>query len=58
MNLHEINRRTFLGRGAAGLGLVAFNSLMRAATPSGTQGAVNPLDFFQLRGRFGKIFNY
>jgi len=45
MNLHEINRRTFLGRGAAGLGLVAFNSLMRAATPSGTQGAVNPLDF-------------
>jgi hypothetical protein len=43
MNLHEINRRTFLGRGAAGLGLVALNSLLKGATAA--RGAVNPLDF-------------
>src|ERR1044072_3794100 len=42
--LVQINRRTFLGRGAAGLGLVAFNSLLEAAA-TGTRGAVNPLDF-------------
>ncbi|HEY3835202.1 MAG TPA: DUF1501 domain-containing protein [Bryobacteraceae bacterium] len=46
MNLHEINRRTFLGRGAvAGLGMVAFNSLLKAAASSATRGAVSPLDF-------------
>jgi len=42
--LVQINRRTFLGRGAAGLGLVAFNSLLKAAATE-TRGAVNPLDF-------------
>ncbi len=45
----ELNRRTFLGRGAAGLGLVALNSLihprvLRAAAGE-SHGAVNPLDF-------------
>jgi hypothetical protein len=44
MNVHEINRRAFLGRGAAGLGLVAFNSILKAAATS-SRGAVNPLDF-------------
>src|ERR1700686_237854 len=44
MNLQEINRRTFLGRGAAGLGLVAFNSWLKAAS-SASRGGVNPLDF-------------
>src|SRR6202163_4592801 len=48
----HVNRRTFLGRGAAGLGLVALNSLINprllaaaqaAADPS--KGVVNPLDF-------------
>src|SRR5262249_21286855 len=33
-----------LGRGAAGLGLVALNSLMKAA-PAPARGAVDPLDF-------------
>src|SRR5947207_13598618 len=44
MNL-DIRRRTFLGRGAAGLGLVALKSLL-AATGSDTnrwRGVVNPL---------------
>src|SRR5712675_2331937 len=41
----DIRRRTFLGRGAAGLGLVALNSLL-AATGSDAnrwRGVVNPL---------------
>jgi hypothetical protein len=42
--MDSIYRRTFLGRGAAGLGLVALNSLLRAATPA-SRGVVNPLDF-------------
>jgi Protein of unknown function (DUF1501) len=41
---NDVNRRTFLGRGAAGIGLVAFHSLMRAADNQ-THGMVNPLDF-------------
>jgi hypothetical protein len=48
----NVNRRTFLGRGAAGLGLVALNSLidprlLRAAQAANSQsrGVVNPLDF-------------
>jgi hypothetical protein len=50
--VREMNRRTFLGRGAAGLGLVALNSLLNprlsaaaaAANPQ-AKGVVNPLDF-------------
>jgi hypothetical protein len=48
----ESNRRTFLGRGAAGLGLVALNSLLSPrlfgapqADNRRSKGAVNPLDF-------------
>ncbi len=37
----SIHRRTFLGRGVAGLGLFALNSLLGAETRS--KGAVNPL---------------
>ena len=45
-----LNRRTFLGRGAAGLGLVALNSLLGPRSAAGattipSRGAVNPLDF-------------
>src|SRR5690349_16292580 len=47
----EVKRRTFLGRGAAGLGLVALNSLLRPrllgasqASAPASKGAVNPLD--------------
>jgi hypothetical protein len=46
-----MSRRTFLGRGAAGLGVVALNSLLgprlMAAQAAGLQskGVVNPLDF-------------
>ena len=40
----SMHRRTFLGRGAAGLGLVALNSLLRPTLLQGS-GAVNPLDF-------------
>jgi hypothetical protein len=42
-----MNRRTFLGRGAAGLGLAALNSLMgpRIARAQASRGVVNPLDF-------------
>src|SRR5580765_4027719 len=48
----EMSRRTFLGRGAAGLGVVALNSLLgprlfaqgQAAVPL-SRGVVNPLDF-------------
>ncbi|MEO8126522.1 MAG: DUF1501 domain-containing protein [Bryobacteraceae bacterium] len=39
-----MQRRTFLGRGAAGLGLVALNSLLRPSLLQG-RGAVDPLDF-------------
>ncbi|PYR19528.1 MAG: sulfatase [Acidobacteria bacterium] len=50
--LRDISRRAFLGRGAAGLGLVALNSLLgprlfaaaQAAAPQ-SHGVVNPLDF-------------
>ena len=48
----EMNRRTFLGRGAAGLGLVALNSLLdprlfaaRQTDNRRSKGVVNPLDF-------------
>jgi len=52
MDFREMNRRTFLGRGAAGLGVVALNALLgprlsAAAQSAGrsSNGAVNPLDF-------------
>jgi hypothetical protein len=48
----QINRRTFLGRGAAGLGLVALNSLINPrllalgqVANMTSKGVVNPLDF-------------
>ena len=48
----HINRRTFLGRGATGLGMVALNSLINPRLLAAAQavnmtskGAVNPLDF-------------
>jgi len=48
--LSNTHRRTFLGRGMAGLGWFALNSLLGAATPAaseekkpGARGAVNPL---------------
>ena len=48
----QLNRRTFLGRGAAGLGLVAMNSLINPrlfaaaqAVNMTSKGVVNPLDF-------------
>jgi hypothetical protein len=50
--IREMNRRAFLGRGAAGLGVIALNSLVgprlfaaaqAQARPS--NGVVNPLDF-------------
>src|SRR5271165_5080566 len=51
-SLNATNRRTFLGRGAAGLGLVALNSLLSprlfGASPAQelrSKGVVNPLDF-------------
>src|SRR5499427_7104945 len=43
----EMSRRTFLGRGAAGLGTIALNSLLGprlSAATSQSRGAVNPLD--------------
>ena len=50
--VREMSRRTFLGRGAAGLGVVALNSLLgpqliAAAQAANLQskGLVNPLDF-------------
>ncbi len=50
--VQHINRRTFLGRGAAGLGLVALNSLINPRLLTAAQavnlqskGVVNPLDF-------------
>ena len=44
----EIHRRTFLGRGVAGLGLLGLNTLLnpgllRAAETAGSKGVVNPL---------------
>jgi hypothetical protein len=46
----DVNRRTFLGRGAAGIGIAALNSLLNprlfaAAAAAQSRGAVNPLDF-------------
>jgi len=46
--IREMSRRTFLGRGAAGLGIIALNSLVGprlSAAPSQSRGVVNPLDF-------------
>src|SRR5262245_40807812 len=50
--VREMSRRTFLGRGAAGLGVVALNSLLgprlfASGQPAAGQspGAVSPLDF-------------
>ena len=49
--VREMNRRTFLGRGAAGLGVVALNSLLgprlmaAQAADLQSKGVVNPLDF-------------
>jgi hypothetical protein len=50
--VREMSRRTFLGRGAAGLGLVALNSLLSPRLSAGVQaaspqskGVVNPLHF-------------
>ena len=43
-----VNRRTFLGRGAAGLGLAALNTLLNPRLIAAPQkGVVNPLDFTQ-----------
>ena len=47
----QVNRRTFLSRGSAGLGLVALNSLINprllaaAQASMASKGVVNPLDF-------------
>jgi hypothetical protein len=50
--VQDINRRAFLGRGAAGLGLVALNSLINPrllaaaqAVSAQSKGVVNPLHF-------------
>src|SRR6266849_5033056 len=50
--VREMSRRTFLGRGAAGLGVVALNSLLNPrlsaagqAVHSPSKGVVNPLHF-------------
>ena len=50
--VREMSRRAFLGRGAAGLGVVALNSLLGPRVFAGAQapavqshGVVNPLDF-------------
>ncbi|MBI3208403.1 MAG: DUF1501 domain-containing protein [Candidatus Solibacter usitatus] len=40
---NEVNRRAFLGRGAAGLGLIALNSLLDAAPAN--RGVIQPLHF-------------
>ena len=49
-NKFDVHRRAFLGRGAAGLGLMALNSLLSprlfgAAAALQSRGAVNPLNF-------------
>src|SRR5690349_5075436 len=46
----DIGRRTFLGRGIAGLGLLGLNSLLNprlfaAEAPAASHGVVNPLHF-------------
>ncbi len=50
--VREMSRRTFLGQGAAGLGVVALNALLGPRVFAGTQapalasrGVVNPLHF-------------
>jgi hypothetical protein len=48
--IRNIHRRTFLGQGIAGLGLMALNSLidpklLSAATTASSHGVVNPLHF-------------
>src|SRR6186997_1840022 len=50
--IREMSRRAFLGRGAAGLGVVALNSLLGPRVLADTQapamqshGVVNPLNF-------------
>src|SRR6185295_10508059 len=50
--VREMSRRTFLGRGAAGLGMVALNALLNPrlsaagqAVGSTSRGVVNPLHF-------------
>jgi hypothetical protein len=52
MDIREMTRRTFLGRGAVGLGVVALNALLGPRIAAATQsagrswnGAVNPLDY-------------
>jgi hypothetical protein len=45
MNPLHLNRRAFLGQSAAGLGLLALNSLLQAKTNIPSLCAVNPLDF-------------
>ena len=47
MTFPEVHRRTFLSRGAAGMGLMALNSLLRPRlfAAASAKGAVNPLDF-------------
>src|SRR5215831_7327740 len=39
----DIHRRTFLGRGIAGLGLVALNSLLNPRLLAASRGVINPL---------------
>src|SRR6266568_3181449 len=50
--VRDMSRRTFLGRGAAGLGVIALQSLLGPRLVAGTtaahlqsHGVVNPLDF-------------
>ncbi|MBI4903237.1 MAG: DUF1501 domain-containing protein [Acidobacteria bacterium] len=57
--IRDIKRRSFLGRGAAGLGLIALNSLLKAAEPKAGdrwRGVVQPLHFPQKAKRV--IFLY
>lgn len=44
-SLFEIQRRTFLGRGVAGLGAMALRTLWAAPPKTGFPGAVNPLHY-------------
>ena len=54
---NEIHRRTFLGQGMAGLGMIALNSLLNPELIAATgQGAVSPLHFAQKAKRV--IFLY
>ncbi len=43
MDTREISRRSFLGRGAAGVGLLGLNSLLNPRLFAATTGVVNPL---------------